>query len=65
MRYRLRTLLIVLAVLPPVLAGGYFQWNESTEVFVLIVVVATCWILIPLFLLWLARHADSSTRPLE
>jgi hypothetical protein len=26
MRYRLRTLLIVLAVLPPLLAGAWFEW---------------------------------------
>jgi len=27
MRFRLRTLLILLAVGPPVLAGGYFVWG--------------------------------------
>jgi hypothetical protein len=26
MRYRLRTLLVVLAVLPPVLAGAWWMW---------------------------------------
>jgi hypothetical protein len=31
MRYKLRTLFIVLAVLPPILAGGYFyaKWRVS------------------------------------
>ena len=28
MRYRLRTLLILLAVLPPVLAGAWWGWQE-------------------------------------
>jgi hypothetical protein len=28
MRYRLRTLLIALALLPPLLAGGYWQWGR-------------------------------------
>jgi len=28
MRYRLRTLLIVLSLGPPVLAAGFFQWEE-------------------------------------
>jgi hypothetical protein len=31
MRYRLRTLLIVLAIGPPVLAGGYWAWKEWTR----------------------------------
>jgi len=30
-RFRLRTLLIVLAVLPPLLAGGWYVWQSVTE----------------------------------
>jgi hypothetical protein len=29
MQYRLRTLLIALALGPPVLAGGYWVWSET------------------------------------
>ena len=29
MRYRLRTLLIILALGPPVIAGGYWTWERS------------------------------------
>jgi hypothetical protein len=32
MRFRLRTLLIVLAVAPPLLAGTYFTWRLLTKV---------------------------------
>jgi hypothetical protein len=28
MRYRLRTLLILLAILPPLLSGSYSAWNS-------------------------------------
>jgi hypothetical protein len=31
MRYRLRTLLILLAVLPPLLAGLWFAWQRHLE----------------------------------
>ncbi len=31
MRYRLRTLLIVLALGPPAIAGGYWAWKEWTK----------------------------------
>jgi hypothetical protein len=31
MRYRLRTLLILLAVLPPVLWGGFVAWGRYVE----------------------------------
>jgi hypothetical protein len=31
MRYRLRTLLILLAILPPMIWGGYWAWSEYTE----------------------------------
>ena len=30
-RYRLRTLLILLAVGPPIIAGGYWTWKEWTR----------------------------------
>jgi hypothetical protein len=31
MRYRLRTLLIVLTIMPPVLAGAWFAWQRHVE----------------------------------
>lgn len=31
MRYRLRTLLILLAILPPLLAWGWHEWQEHLE----------------------------------
>ena len=51
LRYRLRTLLILLAVGPPLLAAGYFWWQLAfdwtlTSIKVLIVVVATFYVVV-------------------
>ena len=51
MRFRLRTLLIVLALGPPLLAGLYFWWQlvfewTITSVKVLVVTVATFYVVV-------------------
>jgi hypothetical protein len=49
MRYRLRTLLIVLALGPPLLAGGYLVHNSMLF---WIVVAAVVWVLILVAMVW-------------
>ena len=48
MRYRLRTLLILLAILPPVLAAGWWLWHVSAILVVWIVAMAFLAFLPPL-----------------
>ena len=40
MRYRLRTLLIVMAIAPPLLGGVYLYWRESIVVTLVLMVLA-------------------------
>ncbi len=63
MRYRLRTLLIVLGVAPPLLAGYCLLWNyvpnaRSTMVSIPLGVLGICVMLLPLVALdWLIKRS--------
>jgi hypothetical protein len=69
LRYKLRTLLIVLAIGPALLAGCYAAWNDPRLFWPVMVAAgyvavfcAVVWLSIFCMLLYLARHDDSSVK---